>query len=447
VPLLELHQHGLYCPTGNFYIDPWAPVDRAVITHAHADRACPGSRHYLTAESGVALLGEWLGPEVSVQPLPYGQPLTIGDCRVSLHPAGHILGSAQVRLEHRGEVWVVSGDYKLAPDPTCAPFEPLACDTFVTESTFGLPIFRWPEETEVLASIQSWWRANREAGRTSVLFANPLGMAQRLLASLDGLIGPIQAHEEVERFSRYYRAQGILLGTGADGSQIPETEKLLRKRLIGESACPTTAHQGGTDASVCQPGDPSHSSTASDAKPGPEGTSSGSGTLNPGTIPLGSTSAEADGSRAQAPLPEKLGMFGWRAKAPAPHDLQVPRPQGGTDASVCQPADAASDPGAALVLAPPAAQGTSWMRQFAPASTAMVSGWMRIRGPRRRRSLDRGFVLSNHADWPGLLAAIASTRAETIWVTHGLRAPLVRWLAEQGRTAVAVEAHFAEDET
>jgi putative mRNA 3-end processing factor len=343
--LLALDPHGLYCPTGNFYIDPWAPVDRAVITHAHPDRARPGSGHYLTAETGVALLGEWLGLQASVQPLPYGHPLTIGDCRVSLHPAGHILGSAQVRIEHRGEVWVVSGDYNPAPDPTCAPFEPLTCHTFVTESTFGLPIFRWPEEAEVLASIQAWWRANREAGRTSVLFANPLGTAQRLLASLDGVIGPIHAHEEVERFSRHYRAQGIPLGR-----------------------------------------------------------------------PLGPAAAEADASRVQAPLPGR-------------------------------PGSSVLDSGAALVLAPPAAQGTSWMRRFPHASTAMASGWMRIRGPRRRRTLDRGFVLSSHADWPGLLAVIAATRAETIWVMHGQQPPLVRWLAEQGHTAVAVEAHFAEDET
>jgi putative mRNA 3-end processing factor len=325
-PLLELHLHGIYCPAGDFYIDPWAPVERAVITHPHPDRAHPGSRHYLTAEPGAALLAEWLGPAASIQPHPYGHSLTLSDCAVSLHPAGHILGSAQVRIEHRGEVWVVSGDYQLAPDPTCTPFEPVKCRTFVTESTFGLPIFRWPQPAEVLATIQAWWRANRDAGRPSLLFANPLGTAQRLLASLDASMGPIYAHPEVERFSRHYSAQGIALAsTTADGAD---------------------------------------------------------------------------------------------------------------------PVD-----GPPLVLAPPATPADDWIERWPRASTAMASGWMRLRGPRRRRTLDRGFVLSSHADWPALLAATDATEAETVWVTGGQRAPLVRWLTEHGRAAVAVEAHFAEDET
>ncbi len=322
MPLLELHTNGLYCPAGDFYIDPWAPVERAVITHAHADRAHPGSASYLTAEPGVALLRESLGADAAIQSLPYGQPLTIGDASLSLHPAGHILGSAQVRIERDGEVWVVSGDYQLAPDPTCAPFEALACHTFVTESTFGLPIFRWPPIAETLASIEAWWRANREAGRASVLFTQPLGTAQRLLAMLDASIGTILAHPEIERFNRHYRAYGI--------------------------------------------------------------------------------------------------------------PLDAP------------PAD--SDPAGALMLAPLSAPDDAWMRPWAHASTAMASGWMRIRGPRRRRSLDRGFVLSSHADWPALLAVIDATRAETVWVLHGQPSPLVRWLAEHGHLAVAIEAHFAEDE-
>ena len=320
-PLLELRPHGLYCPSGDFYIDPWAAVDRAVITHAHPDRLHPGSRSYLTAAPGAALVSEWLGAEVSVQPLTYGQPLTIGDCSLSLYPAGHILGSAQVRLEQRGEVWVVSGDYNTAPDPTCAPFEPLPCHTFVTESSFALPIFRWPAPADSLAAIHAWWRANREAGRASVLFANPLGLAQRLLASLDPSVGPLHAHPEVERFCPHYRAQGI---------------------------------------------------------------------------PLAETMAGAERG--------------------------------------------------SLAVAPPEAIGSDWVHRFTATSTAMASGWMRIRGPRRRRALDRGFVLSAHADWPALLSAIDATGAESIWVTHGQRAPLVRWLSEQGRAATVIEAHFAEDE-
>jgi putative mRNA 3-end processing factor len=308
VPLLESREGGLYCPLGDFYIDPSLPVERAVITHAHADHAYPGSRSYLTSAAGEALLRARMEPGASIQPLPYGERLQLGDVMVSLHPAGHILGSAQVRMEHRGAVWVVSGDYKLAPDPTCAPFEPVRCHTFVTESTFALPIFRWPAEEETLAAINAWWRANREAGRGSVLFTYPLGKAQRVLAGLDASIGPIAASPAVQKYNAIYRGQGIAL---------PET------------------------------------------------------------------------------VPQTAG---------------------------------------ALILTPPESS-----RNFPGASTAFVSGWMRIRGTRRRRSLDRGFVLSDHADWPALLRAIDATGAETVWVTHGYRAPLVRWLAEHGRAAVAVE--------
>src|SRR3954453_1082797 len=170
VALLELRPDGLYCPAGDFYVDPWEPVDRAVITHAHSDHACRGSRHYLTAQPGAAILRERMGPDVTIQAVAYGERVTIGDTTVSLHAAGHILGSAQVRIEHRGEVWVVSGDYKLASDPTCAPFEPLRCDTFVTESTFGLPIYRWREPAAVIDDIATWWRRNADADRTSILY-------------------------------------------------------------------------------------------------------------------------------------------------------------------------------------------------------------------------------------------------------------------------------------
>jgi putative mRNA 3-end processing factor len=310
MPLLEVRPEGLYCPAGDFFIDPWTPVDRAVITHAHADHACPGSRSYLTVRDGAGLLRERIGPEGEIQAVAYGERTGM----VSLHPAGHILGSAQVRIEHAGEVWAVSGDYKLAPDPTCAAFEPVRCHTFVTESTFGLPIFRWPAERDVLAEIHDWWRGNIEAGKTSVLYAYPLGKAQRVLAGLDITIGPVQVHSSVERFSRIYRENGM---------KLPECS-------------------------------------------------------------------------AESPT---------------------------------------------LTIAPP-----GFELRGARVSTAMVSGWMRIRGTRRRRSLDRGFVLSDHADWPELLRAIDATGAETVWVTHGQRAPLVRWLTEHGRQAVAVEAHFEEPE-
>jgi putative mRNA 3-end processing factor len=310
VPLLEMRPEGLYCPAGDFYVDPWAAVQRAVITHAHSDHARPGSRSYLTTRAGAGLLRERIGPEGEIQAVEYGERAGI----VSLHPSGHILGSAQVRIEHGGEVWVVSGDYKLAPDPTCAPFEALRCHTFVTESTFGLPIFRWPAVSDVMSDIHDWWRGNIEAGKTSVLHAYPLGKAQRVLAAIDSTIGTISMHPSVERYNRFYRDEGI--------------------------------------------------------------------------------------------------------------ELPAAGPEGGT-----------------LLIAPPGVE-----HRGARVSAAMVSGWMRIRGTRRRRSLDRGFVLSDHADWPELLRAIDATRAETVWVTHGHRGPLVRWLQEHGIQAVAVETHFQEPE-
>jgi putative mRNA 3-end processing factor len=310
VGLLEVRPVGLYCAAGDFYVDPWEPVSRAVITHAHSDHACPGSASYLTAAPGGALLRARIGDEAAIQTVAYDESTTIGDAKVSLHPAGHILGSAQVRIEVAGEVWVVSGDYKLAPDPTCAPFEPLRCNGFVTESTFGLPIFRWPPEADAVAAIHDWWRANIAAKKTSVLYAYPLGKAQRVLAALDHSIGAIWAHDSVERYSAAYREQGV-------------------------------------------------------------------------AIP----------------------------------------PQGTRE-------------GASLIVSPPGYEHKGRV------STAFVSGWMRIRGTRRRRSLDRGFVLSDHADWPELLRAIDATNAETVWVTHGFRAPLVRWLQERGRDAIAIEGRW-----
>jgi putative mRNA 3-end processing factor len=315
MPVLEARDSGLYCPAGDFYIDPAEPVDRAVISHAHSDHASAGSRAYLSTTSGVPLLRQRLGEDAAIEPLDYGASVSIGSARVSLHPAGHILGSAQVRIEVSGEVWIVSGDYKLAPDPTCPPFEPLRCHAFVTESTFGLPIFRWPATAEVVDSIHAWWRGNQDSGKSSILFGWPLGKMQRVLAEVDPGIGPIYAHGAVERVNRVYRECGIPL---------------------------------------------------------------------PPTPP-----AERDTSRA-------------------------------------------------LILAPPGCQGSPWMKRLGSASTALVSGWMRIRGTRRRRSLDRGFVLSDHADWPALLSAVDETRAETVWVTHGFRTPLVRWLQEHGRNAIEV---------
>lgn len=332
--VLRLTDSGLYCDAGGFHIDPWKPVDLAVVTHGHADHARWGCRRYLAASDGEAVLRVRLGDDASIRFVGYGERIDVSGVTVSLHPAGHILGSAQVRVEHRGEVWVVSGDYKTEPDPTCAAYEPVRCHTFVTESTFGLPIYRWEPQPEVFARIHQWWRDNAEAGRASILFGYALGKAQRLLAGLDPSTGPIYTHGAVEALNAAYRSAGVAL---------------------------------------------------------------------PATTYVGAVQAEGG----------KMG-----------------------------PARFAG----AMIVAPPSAQGSPWMRRFGDASTAFASGWMRIRGTRRRRAADRGFVVSDHADWPGLLSSIEATGAECVWVTHGYRDPLVRWLGERGLEARSVPTHWEGDE-
>ena len=209
--LIIARPQGLYCPPGDFYIDPWRPVERAVITHAHADHARMGHTHYLAQHDSEGTMRTRLGADITLQTLAYGEAITHHGVRLSLHPAGHVLGSAQVRLEHGGQVWVASGDYKLEDDGTCAPFEPVRCDTFITESTFGLPIYRWPSQPELLEGINAWWRANAEAGRASVLLCYAFGKAQRILHGVDASIGPIVVHGAVEPLNAVYRAAGVKL--------------------------------------------------------------------------------------------------------------------------------------------------------------------------------------------------------------------------------------------
>ena len=326
--MLRLTDHGLHCEAGGFFVDPWGPVARAVITHAHGDHLAYGCDRYLTSAPGRAIAQRRLGAGAVVEGLEYGHARTINGVRVSLHPAGHILGSAQVRLEHRGEVWVVSGDYKVEPDPTCAPFEPVPCHTFVTESTFGLPVYQWPAQGEVFDAIHAWWRTNQSDGRTSLLFGYALGKAQRLLAGLDPSVGPILTHGAVEQMTALYREEGV---------DMPPTTYALAAERADE----------------------------------------------------------------------------WKR---------------------------------AIVVAPPGAERTPWARRFGDAATGMASGWMRVRGARRRRGVDRGFTLSDHVDWPGLLQAIASTGASRVWVTHGFTAPVVRWLQEQGLEARAIATRYEGDE-
>jgi len=320
---------GLYCPPGDFYIDPWHPVERSVITHGHGDHARVGNGHYLATSGSAGILRARLGADINLQTLEYGEVIDHHGVKLSFHPAGHVLGSAQVRLEYRGEVWVASGDYKVEPDGTCTPFEPVRCHTFITESTFGLPIYRWRPQAEIFAEVNAWWRANQARGLASVLYSYAFGKAQRLLHGLDPEIGPILAHGAVEPLNRVYREAGI---------RIPET------------------HYAG------------------DFK-------------------------KSDPTLRQA-----------------------------------------------LIIAPPSAGGSTWIRRFGEHSDAFASGWMMLRGTRRRRGVDRGFVLSDHADWPGLLWAIEQTGAERVMVTHGSVATLVRYLRDQGLDAQGFTTEYGEED-
>lgn len=323
-PALRLTDRGLFCEAGDFFVDPWKPVDRAIITHAHADHACRSCNRYLTSREGEHVLRARMDRGAEIETLEYGESLTIHRAKVSLHPAGHILGSSQVRIEVDGRIIVVSGDYKVEPDRTCTPFEPVRCHVFVTESTFGLPIFRWRPEPQISADVNAWWRSNREAGKTCLIYAYALGKSQRILAGLDPSIGPIYLHGAVSRLVQAYRDSGV---------DLPPTQY--------------------------------------------------ANTLEKGQSWAGS-----------------------------------------------------------MIVAPPSAQGTPWTRKFGTQSTAMASGWMTIRGARRRRSVDRGFILSDHADWEGLLGAIAATEAETIWITHGYSSILAKYLLEQGRDARVVATQY-----
>jgi putative mRNA 3-end processing factor len=326
--LVVARPEGLYCPPGDFYIDPWRPVERAIITHGHADHARWGHAHYLAHRWSEGVLRQRLGADITLQTLDYGEVIEHHGVRLSLHPAGHVLGSAQVRLAHGGRVWVASGDYKTEPDGTCTPFEPVRCDTFITESTFGLPVYRWPLQAVLFEQINRWWQGNAAQGRASVLLCYAFGKAQRVLHGVDASIGPLVVHGAVEPLNAVYRAAGV-------------------------------------------------------------------------------------------PLPATL-----RATEVAAPDLSR-----------------------ALVLAPPSALGSPWMKRFgADAMVAFASGWMQVRGHRRRRGVDQGFVMSDHADWPGLMRAIGATGAERVRVTHGSVPVLVRWLCEQGLDAQAFQTEYGGDD-
>jgi putative mRNA 3-end processing factor len=321
--VLEFREAGIYCPAADAYIDPWRPVARALITHGHSDHARGGHAAYLATEAAAPVIRHRLG-DIVLDTVGYGQRLRIGGAVVSFHPAGHVPGSAQIRVEVAGEVWVVSGDYKTAADGLSEPFEPVACHAFISECTFGLPIYAWPSEAELATQINGWWAEARALGQTAVLGVYALGKAQRVLRMLDPGIGPILTHGAVEATNAVLRAQGIAL---------------------------------------------------------------------PDTVAVGP-------------------------------GMDLARYRG------------------AMVLAPPSALGSVWMRRFGPVSTGIASGWMQLRGVKRRRGVDRGFLVSDHADWAGLNAAIASTGAERVFVTHGYTAPFARWLEQQGYQAGIVQTEF-----
>lgn len=322
--LISVRPEGLYCEQGNFYIDPWRKVETALITHAHSDHARSGSEHYYAIDSSEGILRKRLGKDIDLTPMEYGNKIQLGNTWVSFHSAGHVLGSAQIRVEHKDEVWCVSGDYKRCADPTSEPFEVVECDTYITEATFGLPIYRWQSGAETAEQIYRWWQGDLE--RPSLLFCYSFGKAQRVLAELTQFTDKtVYVHGAVQALTEIYREVGL--------NMLP-------------------------------------------------------------TVPTSQT--------------EKSYKF-----------------QGD------------------LVIAPPSGHRSSWMKRFKRPQTAFASGWMAVRGARRRRGYERGFVLSDHADWPSLIRTVKETKAKTVYVTHGQNDVLSRYLTEQlGVNAMPLETLF-----
>ncbi|WP_372919599.1 ligase-associated DNA damage response exonuclease [Salegentibacter sp.] len=321
-PLLVFDDKGIYCAIADVYLDPWKPVDKAIISHGHADHSRLGHKKYITHHSNIPIIKHRLG-DIEVSGKEWNETFTINGVKFSLHPAGHIIGSSQIRVEHKGEIWVFSGDYKDENDGLAVPFEPVKCHTFITECTFGLPAFKWQPQNEVFDEINSWWQQNREDGRTSVLFGYSLGKAQRLLKHLDSSIGKIYTHGAIENMTEVLRSQ----------VDFPETTRITR-------------------------------------------------------------------------------------------DVKKDEIKGN------------------MVIAPPSAHGSPWIKKMTPYVTGSASGWMTFRGARRRRAIDRGFVLSDHCDWQGLLKSIKATEAEKIICTHGYTDIFSRFLCEQGYDARTVETQF-----
>jgi putative mRNA 3-end processing factor len=326
--LLTFSPHSIQCTLAGIHIDPWKPVDRAIITHAHSDHAKWGCKHYLAHKDSAPILRMRLGNDISLQTVEYGEVITLNGVRFSLHPAGHILGSAQVRVENAGETWVASGDYKLEDDGFCKPFESVRCHHFITESTFGLPIYNWAPQQQVFDDIKTWWHQNQLLGKTTILMGYALGKMQRIINGLKPFEGNVLAHGAI------YNMNEILRGSGYDLPFIDLVDK-------------------------------------------------------------------------------DMGKEQFRG---------------------------------ALILAPSSALNSAWMKKFEPYSTGFCSGWMAVRGAKNRKSVDRGFVLSDHADWSGLNAAVKNTGAENVYVTHGYTAAFSRWLNEQGIRSTEVKTMYGDEE-
>jgi putative mRNA 3-end processing factor len=325
--LIQFTDRGLYCPIGDFYIDPWRPVNKALITHGHSDHSRWGHKKYIATTSSLPIIKHRLG-DIDIIGIDYGTRLLINGVKVSFHPAGHILGSAQIRVEHKGEIWVVSGDYKPGPDNVSEPFDLVRCHHFITESTFGLPSFNWVSQEEVFASIRQWWAANQAQGKSSILCAYALGKAQRIIQGLGtDLPGPIYTHGAVEQMNTVIRSMGV---------------PLLQTTPISQSITKEMLAKG-------------------------------------------------------------------------------------------------------LTIATPAAIGTSWIKKFKDPVVSIASGWMALRGARRRRAADKGFILSDHADWRGLNEVIQATGAEHIYVTHGYTDIFCQWLREQGYDAHVVSTEYGAE--
>ncbi len=318
---------GLYCPKADVYLDPWKPVKKAILTHGHADHARWGSSSYLCTPTAAPVIKYRLG-DINLETLPFGEEKLINGVSFSFHPAGHILGSAQIKVSYKGEMVVFSGDYKTANDGFSEAFEPVKCHTFITESTFGLPVYHWQDQKWVFNEMEEWCKNNRNNGQLSILYGYSLGKAQRILQGLPESVGPIFTHSTIEAVLNVMRNQGVSLK-----NTIPVNEHLTRADLLS-----------------------------------------------------------------------------------------------------------------GVIIAPPAAQNSNWLKKFEPIRNGVVSGWMALRGARRRRNADKGFVLSDHADWEGLNEAISLTGAENVFVTHGYTDILSKWLIDKGLNAHPLETNFEGDE-